>query len=370
MAPAVGNGGGHVRFALSEEGNLKARHGAQTGDVDVANGLGMQLFAGKQNVAGAAESGRPGAQQLMGAAGPTAEASAEHFARSVALMSVAHIARGVGFDAIQRSAGDALVELLARYIQRLGVAAKETAEHAGRTQARASDVALALHDMLPAPVELRDLIKALETAKRPFPRDVPAFPVKKRDHVASQAMEQSKIGVRAELPAYVPKFLPPLPSRHTYSADSRVVVDRERDPKRSRLDLLDQKSQVQQSLHGLQAAFGQVATTVVPQQSWNAFQGASVGAGESAAASNPFVQPAVSRGSAAATAGGARSSGSKKAVFGGLDREFAPSLTRDKGAKKNTIETSSGNLSKLSSNQDLGKEDKILNGTFHDGDSE
>ncbi|KAJ0400516.1 hypothetical protein ATCC90586_009739 [Pythium insidiosum] len=366
MAPGVGHGGasGHVRFALSEEGNLKARNGAQTSDADVVNGLGMQLFAGKQSVAGT-EAGRAGGQQLMGAGGATAKASAEHFARSVALMSVAHIARGVGFDAIQRSAGDALVELLAKYIQRLGVAAKETAEHAGRTQARASDVALALHDMLPAPVELRDLIKALETAKRPFPRDVPSFPVKKRDHVASQAMEQSKIGVRAELPPYVPKFLPPLPNRHTYSADSHVVVDRERDPKRSRLDLLDQKSQVQQSLHGLQAAFGQVATAVVPQQSWNAFQGASVGAGESAAASNPFVQPAVSRGSAAA-----QGSRSKKAVFGGLDRGFAPTLARDKGAKKNAIETSSVNLSKLSSNQELGKEDKILNGTFHDGDSE
>lgn len=98
------------------------------------------------------------------------------------------------------------------------------------------------------------MIKALETAKRPFPRDVPAFPVRKRD-IAGNTIEQTKIGNREDLPPYVPNFLPPLPNRHTYSSESRVVVDRDQDTKRTRLDLLGQKSHIQQSLHGLQSIF-------------------------------------------------------------------------------------------------------------------
>jgi transcription initiation factor TFIID subunit 8 len=101
-------------------------------------------------------------------------------------------------------------------------------------------------------VGVADLIRALETAKRPFPRDVPAFPVRKRD-LAGNAIEQTAIGRREHLPPHVPSFLPPLPNRHSYSADRPTVVEREHDTKRVRLDLLDQKARVQQSLHGLQS---------------------------------------------------------------------------------------------------------------------
>lgn len=40
--------------------------------------------------------------------------SGDLFARSISMMAVAHIARGVGFDAVQRSAGDALVDILGK----------------------------------------------------------------------------------------------------------------------------------------------------------------------------------------------------------------------------------------------------------------
>jgi hypothetical protein len=98
------------------------------------------------------------------------------------------------------------------------------------------------------------MMKALETAKRPLPRDIPAFPVRKRD-IAGNTIEQTKIGNREDLPPHVPSFLPPLPNRHTYSSESRVVVERDHDTKRTSLDLLGQKSHIQQSLHGLQTVF-------------------------------------------------------------------------------------------------------------------
>ncbi|GAB9471964.1 Transcription initiation factor [Globisporangium polare] len=283
--------------------------------------------------------------------------SGDLFARSISMMAVAHIARGVGFDAVQRSAGDALVDILGKYIQRIGCASKDTAELAGRTQPRATDVMQALNDMLPTPVDLPDMIKALETAKRPFPRDVPAFPVRKRD-IAGNTIEQTKIGNREDLPPHVPNFLPPLPNRHTYSSESRVVVDRDQDTKRTRLDLLGQKSHIQQSLHGLQSVFSKKPVAMVLQPSWNAFQGTT---GENAS-ENPFVQPPV-------VATGANSS-SAKGVFAGPERAFAPNASLHKAQKKNAMENSSVTIPKMSNNQELGKEEKILTGTFHDGDSE
>ncbi|RLN74533.1 hypothetical protein BBJ28_00009459 [Nothophytophthora sp. Chile5] len=254
--------------------------------------------------------------------------SGDLFARNLSGMAVAHAARGVGFDAIQRTAADALTDILAKCaynIQRIGGAAKDVAELAGTVLLRgcvapnpsvltvclSTDVAQALRDLMPAPVELRDLVKTMETAKRPFPRDVPAFPARKRD-LSGNTIEQTKIGRRERLPPHVPGFLPPLPNRHTYSSESRLVVEREQDAKRARLELLSQKAQVRQSLHGLQT----VAAT----------------------------------------------------------REFAPNVDGQKAQAKNQLENTSMAISKLSkyvwSSQDLGKEEKILSGTFHDGDSE
>ncbi|KAG1701933.1 hypothetical protein DVH05_010423 [Phytophthora capsici] len=276
--------------------------------------------------------------------------SGDLFARNLSVMSVAHIARGVGFDAVQKSAADALTEILAKYIQRIGGAAKDVAELAGRTQPKATDVAQALQDLEPAPVEIRDLVKTLETAKRPFPRDVPAFPARKRD-ISGNTIEQTKIGRREGLPPHVPSFLPPLPNRHTYSSDSRLVVDREQDTKRQRLELLSEKAQVRQSLHGLQTVASKKPAVIVHQPTWNAFQGST---GDNAT-ENPFVQaPIVSP--------------AAKGVFTGPDRDFVPNVDREKAQSKNQLDNNV-TIPKLSS-QELGKEEKILSGTFHDGDSE
>jgi hypothetical protein len=44
----------------------------------------------------------------------TSLSQGDQFSRKIALMSVAHVAKGVGFDTIQKSAADALTEILAR----------------------------------------------------------------------------------------------------------------------------------------------------------------------------------------------------------------------------------------------------------------
>ena len=191
------------------------------------------------------------------------------------------------------------------------------AELAGRTQVKATDVVQALQDLEPSAVDMKDLVKTLGTAKRPFPRDVPAFPARKRD-VSSSTMEQTKIGRREQLPPHVPSFVPPLPNRHTYSSESRLVVEREQDTKRQRLELISEKAQVRQSLHGLQTVAASTSRGVaccrckwrfivtvvcvsvvdivaersavsVHQPTWNAFQGSTGDSGTG----NPFVQAPI-----------------------------------------------------------------------------
>ncbi|CAH0486873.1 unnamed protein product [Peronospora farinosa] len=292
--------------------------------------------------------GTDGGLDVLGGGGGLS--SGDLFARNLSAMSVAHVARGVGFDAVEKSALDALTEILAKYIQRIGGAAKDIAELAGRTQPKATDVGQALQDLEPNPVDIKDLIKTLGTAKRPFPRDVPAFPARKRD-IAGNTIEQTKIGRREGLPLHVPSFLPPLPNRHTYSSDSRLVVEREQDTKRQRLELISEKAQVRQSLHGLQTVTAKKPAIMVHQPTWNAFQGST---GDNAT-ENPFVQaPVISPGA--------------KSIFTGPDRDFAPNVDREKGQLKNQLDNNV-TIPKLSS-QDVGKEEKILSGTFHDGDSE
>ncbi|CAK4684990.1 unnamed protein product [Aphanomyces euteiches] len=166
------------------------------------------------------------------------EQSADQFARAVSQIAVTHIlAKGVGFDSVQPNATSALVDVMATYIQRIGRQAQELAEVAGRAKPRGTDVSLALKDMVPYAVSLDDMIKSFQESQHRYEGKL-AFP--------------REIGQRdTEKPAYAPSFAPPLPFKHSYSQQRRVVVEKEDDPKRIRLDLLNQKSEVQASLHNL-----------------------------------------------------------------------------------------------------------------------
>ncbi|KAI9915094.1 hypothetical protein PsorP6_006930 [Peronosclerospora sorghi] len=117
---------------------------------------------------------------------------------------------------------------------------------------------------------------------------------------------------------------------------------------------------------------------LVHQPTWNAFQGST---GDNAT-ENPFVQAPIVSPSA------------KRSIFTEPDRKFVPNLHKEKTQSKNQLENNvtipklarssldiSRNSHKLdvcihvlllwtAYSQELGKEEKILSGTFHDGDSE
>lgn len=92
------------------------------------------------------------AAEAAAAANAGSGTAGDQFARGLSVMSVAHVARGVGFDALQKSATDALVDIFAKCtpsqfvilivmadsltpstdVQRIGTSAKDIAELAGK----------------------------------------------------------------------------------------------------------------------------------------------------------------------------------------------------------------------------------------------
>lgn len=129
------------------------------------------------------------------------------------------------------------------------------------------------------------------------------------------------IGKREPLPEHVPSFLPPLPSHHTYGQTKRDAVTRETRDKNIRLELLTQTRQIQQSLNRLhERSHVQDDTTEM----------------------NPFLLPAKREG----------------------PRCFQPLPS----AKKTRLTASAGGGSE--SKEEQTKEDRMIDGTFYEGDSE
>jgi histone H3/H4 len=70
----------------------------------------------------------------------------DQYARTLARVAAAQLCEVAGFEAVQESAIDILADLLCRYQQATCVSAHQLAELAGRTQANAADILLALED--------------------------------------------------------------------------------------------------------------------------------------------------------------------------------------------------------------------------------
>ncbi|ETV88303.1 hypothetical protein H257_01588 [Aphanomyces astaci] len=288
--------------------------------------------------------------------------SARQFAHAVSQMAVTNIlAKGAGFEYVQPSATSALVDVMAAYIQKIGRDAQELAEVAGRAKPRGTDVSLALKDMVPYPVGLDDMIKAFQESqhryegKLAFPREVPKFPAPSKKRKADDDPIE-EIGQRdSDKPAYTPSFAPPLPFKHSYSQQSHVVVSKEVDPKRIRLDLLHQKSEVQASLHNL-ADHVVAAPTALVDPVWKPHV-------SRLDLANPYLAPPR-------VESAARQS-NPLTIYAAPTPSYRPVVAKP---TKRAIEIMSGSDSLTNDNSNANnqkvKEDKILAGTYHEGDSD
>ena len=129
-----------------------------------------------------------------------------------------------GFEAADTEALDLLSDIVGRYIETIGLNARENANAAGRTKSNAYDVLNALGSLSPRPLSVTDLYKhAAECGlELPFDRAVPEFPARKKNRGRAYGSGVSPVGFHsAARPQHVPSFLPPFPANQHATAATR-----------------------------------------------------------------------------------------------------------------------------------------------------
>ena len=129
-----------------------------------------------------------------------------------------------GFQNIDTDAANLLADVLGRYIETIGLSARENANAAGRTKANAYDVLNAFGTLAPRPLSITDLYRyaADSGLEMPFERAVAQFPARKKTRGRAYGSGVSPAEFHsAPRPAHVPAFLPPFPAGHTAVAATR-----------------------------------------------------------------------------------------------------------------------------------------------------
>ena len=189
-----------------------------------------------------------------------------------------------GYEAIERSASEALLDIFTRYMRSIGTASRLAAEHAGRAESNLADMLVGLDSVRAAPPH--ELLAFLneEASEVAFPGNFAAFPVPRLPPNlpatttsaavapagaatnAAAAAAPSAAGAAAAAPpppptpkheevrpAYVPDFLPPFPEKHTYVRTAMHAV-RANDAPAAKRRRSKHKRQAQDSLLALTEA--------------------------------------------------------------------------------------------------------------------
>mmetsp|Transcript_36386 Transcript_36386/g.90773 ORF Transcript_36386/g.90773 Transcript_36386/m.90773 type:complete len:256 (+) Transcript_36386:118-885(+) len=157
-------------------------------------------------------------------------------ARELLRVAVAQICQGAGFARAQEAACELLVDVLLKYIETVGLVARDSAESAGRTEMNFVDVHAALAELETTVSSLTEFARDAEDT--PCARAVPTFPVKRKRILITPDDERAD----AEPPEApeVPDWFPPFPDKAMYqrtpvfpprpvdSAEARVRVSKHR----------------------------------------------------------------------------------------------------------------------------------------------
>lgn len=124
------------------------------------------------------------------------------------------------FEAVERSASEALLDVFSRFMRSLGGAARSAAQHAGRSESNLADLLVGINAVSPdgAGLSVPELRSFLEEAPEvAFPVNVSTFPVPRPPPSASAAAAAATAVSADPRPAHVPDFLPPFPEKRLYS---------------------------------------------------------------------------------------------------------------------------------------------------------
>jgi transcription initiation factor TFIID subunit 8 len=195
----------------------------------------------------------------------------DEFGRAVARAAVAQELEAAGFDCAHRSAVDAVVDVLLRYITHIGRSTAFNANLAGRALANKLDIIQALEEVgadmdgfagasaagrcLAGSGVVRDLMAFVDTkAEVPFVRPLPRFPVPRVQQQPSTifAVIGREIGMK-----HVPEWLPVFPDPHTYVRTEAWVEPPATKERVDKVQQVRQRRKAEKSLLSLQQRLAQ-----------------------------------------------------------------------------------------------------------------
>lgn len=137
-------------------------------------------------------------------------------ARELLKVALAQIAQGAGFLRAQDAACELLVDVVLKYIDTIGLVARDAAELAGRTEANFVDVHAALRELEESVGGLTEF--ARDADEVPCARAVPVFPVKRKRILITPDDERADAdeGAASAVGEHVPAWFPPFPDKATY----------------------------------------------------------------------------------------------------------------------------------------------------------
>ncbi|KAK1268707.1 hypothetical protein QJS04_geneDACA006930 [Acorus gramineus] len=230
----------------------------------------------------------------------------DDFGSAVARIAAAQICESAGFHSVQRSALNALSEVVVRYLRDLGKAARYYSNISGRTECNIFDVIQGLEDLrashgfqdasdvnhcLAGSGVLRDVIHYVGfTEDDPFARPLPRFPIYR-----TRVPKPSFAGLgEAPLGKHIPDWLPAFPDPHTYMS-TPVWDEKEPDLRGDKLEQVRQRRKAEWSLLSLEqkiAPRGRVPVGLPPMRD----DGAAIGREMQIVEGNPFLAPPIAFG--------------------------------------------------------------------------
>jgi len=233
----------------------------------------------------------------------------DEFGRAVARAAVAQALEAAGFDCAHRSAVDAVVDVLLRYITHLGRSAAFNANLAGRALANELDVIQALEEVgsntdgfagasatghcLVGSGVVRDLMAFVDTKDEvPFVRPLPRFPVPR---VQPQPSTSFAAAGRETGMKHVPEWLPVFPDPHTYVRTEAWVEPPATKDRVDKVEQVRQRRKAEKSLLSLQQRLAQAGAEGFHPAVGLTQDSAEKGKEIQAAGTkrNPFLEPAL-----------------------------------------------------------------------------
>ena len=183
--------------------------------------------------------------------------SCDDYARALARVAMGTIVRQTseglegdtgGLKLIERSCGETLLDVLARYLRTLGAVSAEAARHAGRSESNFEDVRHGLEAMgAGASSSLLDFLRTVP--EEDLLQNVAGFPVVSgQPPAAARPAGGRHAGTR---PPHVPDFLPPFPDPCTYLSTA-TGHERNQDKTHAKRKRSLHKREAQDSLHALE----------------------------------------------------------------------------------------------------------------------